>query len=104
MKRHGADGISFAEPQSPVAGLAEPRRVRQDGLERPVEIAWRTADDAEDFGGRRLPLQRLAQFAAARLEFALVATPPGSQEANKALPHSAPSPGWRSALDATERP
>src|SRR5262249_22742190 len=65
----------------------------EDGLEHGLQVTWGTADDAENLGGRRLPLQRFAQLAAARLEFALVTAPPGSQQANKALPHSAPRPG-----------
>jgi hypothetical protein len=48
MERSDADSFSFAEPKSGVAGLAEPRRICEDGLEQAIEIAWRTADDAED--------------------------------------------------------
>src|SRR5262249_19614000 len=78
VKRRAADGVSFAEPESAVAGFAEPRRVGEDGLEHAIEITWRTANDAEDLGSCCLLLQRFAQFAAARLEFSLVAAPPGS--------------------------
>src|SRR5262249_14803962 len=98
------EGISFAEPQSAVAGLTEPRRVREDGLEYGLQIAWRCADDAEDLGGRCLLLQRFAQLAAARLEFAPVAAPPGSQQVNKALPHGATSPRQCYAPCAREWP
>ncbi len=63
MERNRPDGVSFTEPKCAVAGLAEPRRVREDGLEHGLEVAWRTADDAKDLGGRRLPLQRLIQLA-----------------------------------------
>src|SRR5262249_25239841 len=58
-----AKPVSFTEPQSGMSGLAEPRRVRENGLEHPLKIAWRTADDAENLRGRRLPLQRFAQLA-----------------------------------------
>jgi len=37
------------------------------GQRHGVEIGWRTADDAEDLRGRRLPLQRFAQLAGGRL-------------------------------------
>src|SRR5262249_11537116 len=47
VKRSGTKGVSFAQPQRPVTGLAEPRRVREDRLEHGLEISWRTADDAE---------------------------------------------------------
>ncbi len=93
MERGAAKRVSFTEPQSAVAGLAKSRRIRKNGLEHRLQVAWRTADNAKDLGGRRLPLQRFAQFAAARFEFALAAAPPGSQQANKALPHSVTSPG-----------
>ena len=33
VERNGAEGLSFADPESAVTGLAEPRRVREDGLE-----------------------------------------------------------------------
>ena len=79
MERNRPDGVSFTEPKCAVAGLAEPRRVREDGLEHGLEVAWRTADDAKDLGGRRLPLQRLiqlagilAQLAGEQLDFLLV--------------------------------
>ena len=92
VKRNGTEGISFAEPQRPVAGLAKPRRIRENSLEYGLEVPWRTADNAEDLEARLLPLQRFAQLAAARFEFPLVAAPPASQQANKAVSHSGTSP------------
>src|SRR6266536_4001562 len=58
VERNGAEGLSFAEPKSAVAGLAEPRRIREDGLKYGPKFAWRTADDAQHLGSRGLLLQR----------------------------------------------
>src|SRR5262249_23154513 len=49
--------------QSAIGGLAEPRRIRENGLEYPLKIAWRAADDAQNLGSCLLPLQRLPQLA-----------------------------------------
>src|SRR5947208_1675296 len=43
--------------------LAQPRRVREYGLEHMLQLAGRTADDTQHLGGRRLLLQRLGQIA-----------------------------------------
>src|SRR5262245_16534123 len=62
VDRYQSKRISFAKKQIAVAGLAEPRRIREDGLEHGLQVSWRTADDAKNLGGRRLPLQGFAQL------------------------------------------
>src|SRR5262249_30520274 len=62
----GAEGVAFAEPKSAVAGLTEPRRVREDGFKYGLEVSWRTADDAENFGACRFSVERFAQLAGGR--------------------------------------
>ncbi len=66
MARTDAERITFAEPQSAVAGLAESCRIGEHGLEYGFQVDWRTTDDVKDLGGRRLSLQRLAQLAGGR--------------------------------------
>src|SRR5262249_3371055 len=55
--------LSFPLPQVQHAelGLAEPRRVRQYGLEHGLQVAGRARDDAQHLIGRRLPLLRLGK-------------------------------------------
>src|SRR5262249_5866072 len=62
VERNGAEGLSFAEPQSAVAGLAKARRISKHGLEHWLQLPRRTADHAEHFRGCCLLLQRLAQL------------------------------------------
>src|SRR5262249_12138694 len=88
-----AENRAVVPVQNAEISLAKTCRLREHSLEHGLEVAWRTADDPKDFGSRCLLLQRLAELAAARLEFALVAVPPGSQQANKAQLHWATSPG-----------
>ena len=75
MERNGPDGVSLAEPKGAVAGLAEARRVREDGLEHGNRGPWLTADDAKDLRGRRLPLQRFAQLPGEQRDLLFVADP-----------------------------
>jgi hypothetical protein len=63
MERGEAKTVSFAQPHCAVAGSANPRRVRQHGLEHKPELTGRAADDLQHLVGRRLPLQGLAQLA-----------------------------------------
>ena len=67
VQRRAAKAVSFAQPHDAVAGLAEPRRIRQHGLEHRLQLAGRAGDDAEHLRGRGLLLQRLGQLARARL-------------------------------------
>src|SRR5215831_2304859 len=55
--------LSFPLPQVQHAelGLAQPRRVRQYGLEHGLQVAGRARDDTQHFIGRRLPLQCLGK-------------------------------------------
>src|SRR5262249_60471722 len=61
--------LSFPLPQvqHPELGLAEPRRVRQYGLEHGLQVARRTGYDLKDFGSRRLLVQCLGKLARALL-------------------------------------
>src|SRR5262249_6647189 len=54
-----AAAISFFEPHSAVAGLAEPRRVCQHGLEHRLELAGRAGYDLQHLRRRGLLLERL---------------------------------------------
>src|SRR5262249_120874 len=67
---NATEEISLTEPQSAVAGFAQPRPIREDGLEYGVEVGWGTADDTEDLGASCLALKRLAQLAGGGLQLA----------------------------------
>src|SRR5206468_1216255 len=58
---HGlrAEYVAVITEENAEIGLAKARRVREHGLEHGLQLAWRTADDAEHFRGGRLLLQRL---------------------------------------------
>ena len=45
----------------------KPARALDDGVEHRLHVGRRAADDAEHLGGRRLMLQRLAQFLGSRV-------------------------------------
>src|SRR5262249_39268235 len=57
-----AEGLSFAEIERAKFGLAEPRRVRQYGLEDRLQVAGRARNDAQDLRCRRLLLKRLGEL------------------------------------------
>ena len=61
--------VALAEPQHHVINPTNPRGALDDGVEHRLHVGRRAADDAEHLGGRRLMLQRLAQFRVALLEF-----------------------------------
>ena len=61
--------VTITEPQHHVIDPANPRRALDDRIEHRLHVGGRAADDAEHFGGRRLMLQRLAQFRIALLQF-----------------------------------
>ena len=61
--------VPFAESQHYVIDPANPCCAFDDGVEDRLHVGGRAADDAEHLGGRRLMLQRLAQFCVALLEF-----------------------------------
>ena len=54
--------IGLGQPQEPELGLADADRILQHGLEHRLEVARRARDDLQHLRGRRLLLQRLAQF------------------------------------------
>src|SRR5215471_9702877 len=54
--------LSVAQIQVCELGLAEPRGVRQHGLEHPLQLSRRTRNDAEHLGRRGLLLQRLGKL------------------------------------------
>src|SRR5262249_61032420 len=59
VQRGSMKRISVAEIQRAELGLAEPRRVRQDGLEHRLQVTGRTGDGVQYLRSRRLLLQRL---------------------------------------------
>ena len=59
--------VALVESQHHVVNAANPRRALDDGVEHRLHVGGRAADDAEHLGGRRLMLQRLAQFCVALL-------------------------------------
>ena len=59
----GAKAIALAEVKRTELGLADAGGVLQHCLEHPLKLARGRVDHSEHFGGRRLLLQRLAQFA-----------------------------------------
>ena len=61
--------VSLAESQQHVIDPTNPRGALDNGVEYRLHVRGRAADDAEHLGGRRLMLQRLAQFRVALLEF-----------------------------------
>ena len=48
--------------------ITQPRRTRRDSVEHGLHVGGRARDDAQDFAGRRLLLQRHGEVAIARLE------------------------------------
>ena len=61
--------VPLVQSQHHVVDPANPRGALDDGVEHRLHVRRRAADDAEDFRGRGLMLQRLAQFCVALLEF-----------------------------------
>jgi hypothetical protein len=61
--RNEVECVAIEAEKHSELSLADARCIREHGVERGLEASWRTADDAEDFGGRLLPLQRFAQLA-----------------------------------------
>ena len=61
--------VSLAEPQYHIIDPTNPCGALDDGVEHRLHVSRRAADDAEHLGGRRLMLQRLAQFRVALLDF-----------------------------------
>src|SRR5262249_4593672 len=59
--------LAIIEDQVTELGLADAHGVCQHSLEHRFQLTGRTADDAEDLGGRGLLLQRLGEFARALL-------------------------------------
>src|SRR5215467_6494771 len=62
VERLGAEGVSVVQIERAKLGLAEPRRVRQHGLEHRLQVAGRAADNLQYFRGRCLLLQRLSSL------------------------------------------
>src|SRR6266566_1832322 len=60
-------GIVLVAEQHAEFGFTDSRRIRQHRIEHRLQLAGRRADDAQNFGGRRLLLQRFAELTAARL-------------------------------------
>ena len=61
--------VPLVESQHHVINPTNPRGALDDGVEDRLHVRRRAADDAEHLGGRRLMLQRLAQFRIALAEF-----------------------------------
>jgi hypothetical protein len=70
VQRGHAEGISLAKEQIAELGLAEPGRVRQQGLEHALQLAGRAADNLEDLRRRRLLLQCVGKVPSRFREFA----------------------------------
>ena len=68
LERRDAERIAFAQPQDAVGRLAKPGCVRQHRLEHRVQLARRTGNDLQHFGGRGLLRQRLGELGRARLD------------------------------------
>src|SRR5262249_55372379 len=62
VERNLAEAVSDIEIQQAELRVAQPRGVRQHGLEYRFKLAGRARDDTEDLRGRGLLLQRLAQL------------------------------------------
>ena len=62
VRRANAEPIALAHEQVTEFGAANADRIFQHGREYRLKIAGRTRDDAQDFSGRRLLRQGLAQF------------------------------------------
>ena len=59
--------VPLVESQHHVIDPTNPRGALDDGVKHRLHVRRRAADDAEHLGGRRLMLQRLAQFRVAFL-------------------------------------
>ena len=57
--------VPLTESQHHIIDPANLCRALDDGIEDRLHVGGRAADDAEHLGGRRLMLQRLAQFGVA---------------------------------------
>jgi hypothetical protein len=64
MQRHAAKAVPFYQPQHPKLGVANSRRVCQDGIEDRLQICRRTRNNAQHLGRRSLLFQRLVAFVA----------------------------------------
>src|SRR5947208_8153134 len=62
MYRQGAKVLPIINLQAPVGSTAKLVRFREDCVENRCEIVWRTVDDAQNLGGRRLLLQRFSRL------------------------------------------
>ena len=62
--------VAIWAPNGCVVRLAQPRRALADGAEHGLNIGRGACDDAEDFAGRRLLLQRLSEMLLRLGEFA----------------------------------
>src|SRR5262245_18701527 len=60
--------VPLAESQPQVIDPTNPRGAFDDRIEHRLHVRWRSADNAEHFGSRRLMLQGLAQFCVALLD------------------------------------
>src|SRR6516165_8971525 len=63
LKGDEEEPVAVWTPNGRVVRLAQPRRALTDRVEHGLNIGWRACEDAEDFAGRRLLLQRLGEFA-----------------------------------------
>src|SRR5262245_37005341 len=64
-----AERIAFTQRRDAELGSANLYRVRQNGFKHRLKFAGRARDDPQYLAGRGLLLQRLGQFARARLHF-----------------------------------
>src|SRR5262249_17259741 len=62
VKRADAKSDSVVEIKRAKLGFADARRIGQDGFKNRLQLARRTGDDLQHLRGRRLLLQRFAQF------------------------------------------
>ena len=69
VEGHAARHLAFDQPHHSEFGAADARGVFEQFPENRVEIAGRGADDLENFRGRRLLLQRLAEIVGAGPDF-----------------------------------
>src|SRR6266568_2824502 len=63
VKRNSAKCVCAIEVQRAELGFAQPRCIRQDGLEHRLQVTGQTGDDVQHLRGRRLLLQRLGKLA-----------------------------------------
>src|SRR6516164_4014352 len=56
MQRDGAEALSFAKPERPEPGFAQPRRIGQNRVEHRLKVAERGCDDLQDLGRRGVRL------------------------------------------------